>query len=290
MAKENTKEPKKIVHKLRNKYRLVILNDDTFEEKLSLKLSRLNVFLISGFGIVFLIAATTLLIAFTPLREYIPGYSSTELRKQANELTLTTDSLQQQLTFNQRYLLNLKNIISGKPIINFSDTAVADSTITAELNKSISREDSILRNMVEEEERFNLDAGTSESKLPLSGISFFIPVKGLVTNDFDVEQDHYGVDIVARKNEVIKATQDGIVVFNGWTAETGHVLVLQHRQNFLSIYKHNSALLKKEGELVKVGEPIAIIGNSGELSSGPHLHFELWYNGNAVNPRDYISL
>ncbi|MEQ9261995.1 MAG: M23 family metallopeptidase [Owenweeksia sp.] len=290
MAKENTKEPKKIVHKLRNKYRLVILNDDTFEEKLSLKLSRLNVFLISGFGIVFLIAATTLLIAFTPLREYIPGYSSTELRKQANELTLTTDSLQQQLTFNQRYLLNLKNIISGKPIINFSDTAVADSTITAELNKSISREDSILRNMVEEEERFNLDAGTSESKLPLSGISFFIPVKGLVTNDFDVEQDHYGVDIVARKNEVIKATQDGIVVFNGWTAETGHVLVLQHRQNFLSIYKHNSALLKKEGELVKVGEPIAIIGNSGELSSGPHLHFELWYNGNAVNPRDYIPL
>ena len=289
MATEKGTEPKKIVHKLRNKYRLVILNDDTFEEKLSLKLSRLNVFLMSGFGAVFLIAATTLLIAFIPLREYIPGYSSTELRKQANELTFTTDSLQQQLTFNQRYLLNLRNIISGKPVINFGDTAVADSTITAELDKSISREDSVLRNMVEEEERFNLDAGADESHLPLSGISFFIPVKGLVTNEYNVEQDHFGVDIVAQKNEVIKATQDGIVVFSGWTTETGHVLVLQHRQNLLSIYKHNSALLKKEGELVKVGEPIGIIGNSGELSSGPHLHFELWYNGNPVDPRNFMT-
>ncbi len=289
MAKENSKEPQKIVQKLRNKYRLVILNDDTFEEKLSLKLSRLNVFLMSGFGAIFLIAATTLLIAFTPLREYIPGYSSTELRRRAFDLALTTDSLEEQLSYNQRYLLNLRNIISGKPIINFGDSTVVDSVINAELDKSISREDSLLRNLVEEEERFNLNAGGEQANRTLSGISFFIPVKGLITNEYNVEEDHLGVDIVAAKNEVVKATQDGIIVFTGWTAETGHVMILQHRQNFLSVYKHNSALLKKEGELVKTGEPIAIIGNSGELSTGPHLHFELWYNGNPLDPREYIA-
>lgn len=285
MARKENKEPRKVVRKLRNKYRLVILNDDTFEEKLSLKLSRLNVFLLTGFGIVFLIAATTVLIAFTPLREYIPGYSSTALRRSALNLALVTDSLKEQLTYNQRYLLNIKNIVNGKPIINFADTTVADSIVEEELNKSISREDSLLRQMVEEEERFNIPpAGESHS----SSISFFAPVKGLITSDFNIEDDHLGIDIVTRKNEVVKAAQEGIVVFSEWTAETGYVLVIQHRDNFLTIYKHNSSLLKKQGELVKTGEPIAIIGNSGELSTGPHLHFEMWYNGTPVNPKNYI--
>lgn len=285
MAKE--KNPKKITKKLRNKYRLVILNDDTFEEKLSLKLSRLNVFFIAGFLIIFLITATTLLISLTPLREYIPGYSSTALRRKAFELSLATDSLERQLNYNQRYLLNIRNIIDGKPTLNFEDTAVTDSVVKAELNKAISKEDSMLRLMVEEEEQFNITSNRGNSEL--KRLSFFTPIKGLITNHFNPRENHLGIDVVAKKNEVVKSCQEGIVVFSEWTSETGYTLILQHRGNFISVYKHNSSLLKEQGENVKAGEPVAIIGNSGELTTGPHLHFELWFDGNPVNPENYIS-
>lgn len=288
MAQENSPRRKQVVEKLRNKYRLVILNDDTFEEKLSLKLSRLNVFFIVGFLTIFLITSTILLIAFTPLREYIPGYSSTALRKRALELSLTTDSLERQLAFNQRYLLNIRNILEGKPVINFADTVVTDSAISAGLSRSITPEEEQLRSFVEEEEKFNLQASRNGGE-SLKNIAFFTPIKGLVTNEFNPREQHLGVDIVARKNEVVKAARDGIVVLSEWTAETGHVLIIQHPENFVSVYKHNSALLKEQGELVKAGDPIAIIGNSGELTSGPHLHFELWYDGHPVNPQNYIS-
>ena len=287
MAKDRDPNQKTLGKKLRNKYRLVILNDDTFEEKLSLKLSRLNVFFIVGFLFIFLITATTLLIALTPLREYIPGYSSTALRRKAFELAMTTDSLERQLNYNQRYLLNIRNIIEGKPVINFQDTAMADSVVTAELNKSVSKEDSMLRLMVEEEEQFNISAGAGNTEL--KNLSFFSPIKGLITNNFNPRENHLGVDVVAKKNEVVKSCQDGIVVFSEWTSETGHTLIIQHHGDFISVYKHNSSLLKQQGENVKAGEPVAIIGNSGELTTGPHLHFELWYDGNPVNPENYIS-
>jgi len=287
MKAENDK--KKLREKLRNKYRLVILNDDTFEEKLSLKLSRLNVFFIVGFASIFLVASTILLIAFTPLREYIPGYSSTALRQKALELVQTTDSLENQLSYNQRYLLNIRNIVEGKPTIDFSDTLIADSTIQAELSKETSPEDQALRAFVEEEERFNISGSADKSVIDPVSFSFFSPIKGLVSNIFNPGEDHLGVDIVAGENEVIKSVQDGIVIFSEWTSETGHVIIIQHPGDFISVYKHNSALLKEQGELVKAGEPVAIIGNSGELTSGPHLHFELWFDGNPVNPENYVN-
>lgn len=286
--KESPGNKKKIVRKLRNKYRLVILNDDTFEEKLSLKLSRLNVFFTVGFLIIFLITATTLLIAFTPLREYIPGYSSTALRKKAVNLAIATDSIEQQLSFNKRYLLNIHNILEGKPTINIGDTTLSDSIVNAQLNESISKEDSNLRQLVEEEEQFNI-TGQQENNETLNTISFFSPIKGIVTNEYNPQEDHLGVDIVAHKNEVIKACQSGVVIFSEWTSETGYVIIIQHPNDFLSVYKHNSSLFKEEGQNVKAGEPIAVIGNSGELTTGPHLHFELWYKGHVVNPENYIS-
>lgn len=281
------RDRKELVRKLRNKYRLVVLNDDTFEEKLSLKLSRLNVFILTGFSAILLIGVTILLIAFTPLREYIPGYSSTALKKEAYNLSLVTDSLERQVNFNKRYLLNIRNIIEGKPPISLSDTAITDSVIEAELNRSISKEDSLLREFVEEEERFNIASG--ERRLQRNDISFFTPLKGLVTNGFDLSENHLGIDVVADENEVIKAAQDGVVIFAEWTAETGYVLLVQHPDEFITVYKHNSALLKKQGEIVRSGEPIAIIGNTGEFTSGPHLHFELWNNGFPVDPQNYIS-
>jgi len=286
MAKER-KESNKVITKLRNKYRLVILNDDTFEEKLSFKLSRLNVFVVSGLSGILLIVGTTLLIAFTPLREYIPGYSSTKLKRDALRLASVTDSIESQLAYNSRYLQNIQGVISGRAPIDFSDSLVVDSINQSDLEFSPSEEDSVLRKLVEEEERFNIPV-ENENRLKLQSLNFFSPIKGLVTNTFNPEEDHLGVDVVAKENEVIKASQDGRVIFSEWTAETGYVLIIQHAEKFISVYKHNSALLKSQGEEVTAGEPIAFIGNSGELSSGPHLHFELWFNGYPVDPQEYI--
>lgn len=286
MANHNSNK-KKLITKLRNKYRLVILNDDTFEEKVSLKLSRLNVFLMVGFTAIFLVAATIFIIAFTSLREYIPGYSSTELKKKAYELALISDSLETQLNQNQTYLLNLRRIIDGKPPLNLTDTTLQDSLENVELKEGVTPQDSALREYVEQEERF---AVPSENKRTSKGsISFFTPVKGLIVNPYNLKEAHFGVDVVADAREVIKSCQEGVIIFSEWTVETGYVMVIQHNNNFISVYKHNSALLKKQGELVKAGEPIAIIGNTGEFSTGPHLHFELWFNGNPVNPTNYIS-
>ncbi len=287
MAKNKKKEKNAFTEKLRSKYRLVILNDDTFEEKLSLKLSRLNVFFVLGVAVIVLISSTVLLIALTPLKEYIPGYSSTQLRRQAIELQLSADSVKTELAYNQRYLLNLKNIINGNPIHDYSDTTISDSIIQYELNRQISHRDAELRALVEEEEKFNLLS--QSDKIPVGSGSFFNPIKGLITDSFSLEKTHLGIDIVGKPNEIIKSIQDGIVVFTDWTAEGGYVLLIQHPADYISVYKHNSALLKQQGSLVKAGEPIAIIGNSGEQSTGPHLHFELWYRGNAVNPTDYLA-
>lgn len=286
MASEK-KENKKLFTKLRNKYRLVILNDDTFEEKLSFKLSRLNVFVVSGVTVIILIAGTTVLIAFTPLREYIPGYSSTALKLSAIRLAQVTDSIEGQLLYNDRYLQNLQGIISGKPPVDLSDSLVIDSLDKAKLNLGVTEDDSLLRKLVEEEERFNIPVESS-SRMKRESLNFFTPIKGLVTNSFNPEDNHLGIDLVAKENEVVKSVQDGRVIFSEWTAETGYVLIVQHAEKFISVYKHNSALLKSQGEEVSAGEPIAIVGNSGELSTGPHLHFELWYNGYAVNPEEYI--
>ncbi len=156
-----------------------------------------------------------------------------------------------------------------------------------------SPEDSILRQEYDNETSYDLyyyeNEEISTSASPLSSFNFFIPLKGIITNEFDLVKQHYAIDIVSKQNEAVKATLDGTVVFSGWTLETGYVISIQHKGKFISTYKHNSVLLKQQGNLVKAGEPIAIVGESGELTTGPHLHFELWYNGTPVNPEDYIA-
>lgn len=286
---EHPQEKKRLVEKLRNKYRLVILNDDTFEEKLSLKLSRLNVFLISGFSAFFLIVITILLIAFTPLREYIPGYSSTALKRKAFELDVLSDSLERRMTYQKRYLLNLQQLIEGQDPLSFSDTTVDDSVVQVELEESLSKPESLLQAYVREEERFSVTSA-DEQKVTAKTINFFPPLKGLITDSFSLQQNHLGTDIVAQENSVIKSAQEGVVILAEWTAETGHVLIIQHPEGYISVYKHNSSLLKKQGEAVSTGEPVAVIGNTGTYSSGPHLHFELWYQGFPVDPQQYMEL
>ena len=274
--------------KWRFKYRFVVLNSETFEERLAFNMSRLNVFLLTCVSLTLLIGGTTLIIAFSPLREYIPGYTSTNIRRQMVNLNQLSDSLKIKLDSRERYLQNIRNIIEGVPVdtTNF----YVPENISVQNDGAVERvyEDSMLRERIESEDRFNFFSSESPDNLTVEKLLFFKPVDGLVTQSFNADEKHYGVDVVSKENELIKSTLGGIVVFSSWTSETGNVIAIQHANNFVSIYKHNSALLKQQGETVTVGESIAIIGNSGKWSSGPHLHFELWHNNQAVNPENYI--
>lgn len=289
---EEKKKSKKLFRKLKNKYRLVILNDSTFEEKVSLRLSPLNVFTIVGFSTLILITTVSLLIILTPIREYIPGYTDVNLHKNVIELTLRSDSLATELDRKDHYLNSLQIILNGGDpgtsgsVDSFKTVKVSDEVIQFER----SAQDSLLRAYVESEDQYNIINSSSSAINPkiITSYSFFTPLNGMITSKFDLHKNHHGVDIVAPKNEAIKATLDGSVVFAGWTSETGYVIQLQHENNILSSYKHNSVLLKKEGDYVNAGEVIAIVGNSGELTTGPHLHFELWHNGRPIDPEQYI--
>lgn len=280
-------KPKKL-QRLKHKYRLVILNDDTFEEKVSLRLSQLNVFVVVGISSLLLVLLVILLIAFTPLKEFIPGYANVNIRKQGVENFLKSDSIEVALAENNLYIDNIKHIIQGE-LIELDNETIIDSLASYEgIKNEPIEEDSVLRNMIETEEKYNLFNKAGSTPGNISSFIFLQPLKGTVTNRFNMQQRHYGIDIVAPKNEAIKATLDGTVIFAEWTVETGYVIQLQHADNIVSIYKHNSVLHKKVGDYVKAGEVVAIVGNSGELSTGPHLHFELWHNGIAINPEDYM--
>lgn len=272
----------------RYKYRFVILNSDNFEERLSFKLSRLNVFVLSSFFLVFLIGGTILLISLTPLREYIPGYTSTNMRRDVVKLNHMSDSLLTLIESKDRYLKNIQLIIDGKTPEEINDTNTIRTRSLENIIFETVYEDSVLRTQIEDEERFNLFASASNKEQNIESVLFFTPISGVVTQSFDPKNQHLGVDVVAKENEAIKATLDGTVALASWTSETGYIIAILHDNNLFSVYKHNSVLLKKQGDKVGAGEAIAIIGNSGELSSGPHLHFELWYYNKPIDPEQYI--
>jgi murein DD-endopeptidase MepM/ murein hydrolase activator NlpD len=281
------KRAKIIRRKLLHKYRLVVLNENTFEERFSFKLNRLNVFVFSTIFAVFLISFTTLLIAFTPLREYIPGYSSTSLKKKATDLTFKTDSLQQIITINEQYLSSIRKVLTGDvKTVNFNKDSILEAAKMdlSGVNFAPSKQDSILREMVAQEDKYNPLMGTSEINFVL-----FAPVKGTISEGYDPKKKHFAVDVVAMKDAPIKATADGTVIFAEWTAETGYVIILDHNNDLLSVYKHNASLSKVQGDLVHEGEVIATVGNTGEFTTGPHLHFELWSNGYPINPTNFIE-
>ena len=284
---QKEKRSKKLRKKLLHKYRLVVLNEDTFEERFSFKLSRLNVFVFSTLLAIVLISGTTLLIAFTPLREYIPGYSSTSLKKKATDLTYKTDSLQQVIAINESYLSSIRKVLSGDvKQVEFNKDSLLElaNSNSADVDFTPSRQDSLLREKVLQEDKYNPLETTDDINIVL-----FPPVKGTISEGYDVEQKHYAVDVVTSKDAPIKATADGTVIFAEWTAETGFVMIIEHQNNLISVYKHNASLAKEQGELVKAGEVIATAGNTGELSTGPHLHFELWSDGYPINPTNFID-
>lgn len=286
--KKNKEHKKKIAKKLLHKYKLVVLNEDTFEERLSFKLTRLNVFVVVTLAAILLIAGTTFLIAFTGLREYIPGYSSTQLKQRAAKLAYKTDSLERVVHINNRYYNSIQKVLTGdvKSFEFNRDSILNNPEIDPEeVDLVPSHADSVLREKVAREDKYNfLATATSNANYAL-----FPPIKGPISEGYNIEEKHYGVDIVAIKNAPVKAVADGTVIFSEWTAETGNVIILEHKYDLLSIYKHNGTLTKEQGERVKKGEVIATAGSTGEFSTGPHLHFELWSHGQPVNPTDFID-
>lgn len=284
-----TKEEKK-KNNWRDKYRFSVINDHTFEEVWRLKVTRNNAFLLVSFLLFFIIGGTVALISFTNLREFIPGYPDVDMRRNILLSAIRLDSLERELALRDRYFVNLNQIISGKPPaerLYMQDTTVSYASI----NFTITPEDSALRARIEKEERFNLTLGPTiaETSSNLAGLHFFPPVKGVISGRYDLRSKHFGTDIVTTPKAVVSSALDGTVIFTGWTMETGFVIEVQHQNNIVSVYKHNASLLKETGDLVKAGEAISVIGDSGELyTSGPHLHFEIWYKGTALDPEKHI--
>jgi murein DD-endopeptidase MepM/ murein hydrolase activator NlpD len=274
---------------LRSRYRIVIMNDTTFEEKASFSLTRLNVFIALSSLTVLLIFIGIALIVFTPVKEYLDGCNDVTLKNTLQNQMLRIDSLENQIRLRDDYLNSIKRVLSDS--IDHTKPAQPQQSQPSGENtdRKASQNELALREAVEMGDQYTLseNASTFENGTT-AGYLYMPPVKGTVTQKFDPREDHYAVDIVTRPNETVRATLDGTVIFAAWNPETGHVIAVQHSNNTVSVYKHNAVLLKKEGDFVRAGDAIAIVGNSGELTTGAHLHFELWERGLAVNPENFM--
>lgn len=290
-----------LMEKLRDKYRMVIINDDTFEEITSLKLTPLNFYVAVSTLIVGTAILVTLLIVYTPLKRYIPGYGDFTRDAEIAELVDKSRDLEKEVKARDYYIKNMQKILNGD-LEDFSKEATLKREKAAAPNDSALNttpvakvpEDADLRSAVAKGNFSNSEPSTPAGTvvlrdIPLEQLFFMPPVSGEVTSPFDMNKDHFGLDVAAPKNTAVKAAADGVVISSGYTVETGYSIAIQHPNNVVTMYKHNSVLLRTAGSKVKAGEAIAIIGNSGESSTGPHLHFELWHKGRAVNPSDYIN-
>jgi len=281
------KVKKRIFKKLKDRYRLIIYNDSTFQSVWSMKLTRLKVFTVTSLLSSVIVILVILLIATTGLKEYIPGYPKAEYRQMLIKNALLVDSLENELHMRDEFFSGIRSVISGEiPEDQLKiDTSVEISSVEFEEFNH----DSVFRDkLIAEQTSLSINKGRNQ-RLSISQIHFFVPLKGVITNHFNAAADHFGVDLVSGPNSRISAILDGTVIFSDWTLETGYVIHIQHSTDLISVYKHNSELLKNQGDRVKAGETIAIIGNSGELSTGPHLHFELWHSGSPLDPEQYID-
>lgn len=298
MANEQDKQ-KRWIEKLRHTYRLIIMNNETFEELGSYRLSLLNVYIALSTIAVVVALLVVVLVAFTPVRKYIPGYGDVNQNEELYQITQTLDSIEQEANAHRKYAENFRRMLVEdvqhvedvpKPSAeNLSDSALAQAPAQR------SEVDEQMRQEVEFQEigalaqKGSRTTNLSTVGIPLEQMYFTSPISGEISSDFMPDRQHFGVDILAPKNTAIKAVMDGYVFLSDWTLETGNTLGIQHANNVITFYKHNSALLKKVGSYVRAGEAVAIIGNTGTLSDGPHLHFELWYRGKPVDPTEFID-
>ena len=270
-------------------FRLAIVDDKTHRQLLTLHFTRTSFFVATVSFFVVLTAVIFSIIAFTPVRTFIPGYPDARSKRAAIQNVIAIDSLESVIYRWELYSENLRRVVEGEEpikidsIINANRKSEEGDVDVAELQ----RQDSLLRQHVKEEEQFGVSDGVRRD-LPIEGMHFFTPLKGVVSQGYDPAVHPY-VDITAPAGSVIKATLDGTVIFAGWSDDSGHTIQIQHDGDIVSIYKHNEKLLKKVGDKVTAGAPIALVGNSGELTTGDHLHFELWYKGETVDPARYIN-
>lgn len=273
--------------RIRFKYKLSFINENTLEEVWSFRLSQLSVFISLGVFAFSLVAFTAFIIIMTPIRNYLPGYLDVEVRKEIVQNALRADSLERMIEIQNLYLKNVTGIISGT--IELDSIREIDSLARVDADFEIPRspeEEEYVKNF-EQEEKSNLTV-LNTNPLPMDGLFFYKPVNGVISSHYQADIHHFGVDIAAASKESVLATLDGTVMYAGYDPNQGNVIQLQHKNGFVSVYKHNELLLKEPGEQVVAGEAIALVGNTGKLSTGPHLHFELWYNGKPVNPEDFI--
>lgn len=273
-------------HNIKFKYKLTIINENTLEEVVGIHVSKLNGLsvLLSACTVIFLIAAA--IIAFTPLRNYLPGYMNSEVRSQIVANALRADSLQAALERQSRYVMNIQDILSGQVKADTVQSIDSLTNLRAEKLMKRSKKEEEFRKQYEEKERYNLTAVTDVRDA--AGLIFYRPLRGVMSAGFNPEKRHFGIDLTASPNESILAALDGTVIMAAYTAEWGYVIQIQHPQNFISVYKHCGSLMKREGEQVKGGEVIALVGKSTEDGDQPHLHFELWHRGNPTNPEKYV--
>ena len=282
------KEKVRLWDRLKYKYKLSVINETSYEEVFNFRLSQLHVLTALSVLAVILVVLTILLIAFTDLREFIPGYPDGNMRQMIAQNALRVDSLENELLKRDRFFKSIRLVLNGGDTTSLErsreDTArYRNDTIRFQ----ISEQENEFRAAIEERERFNLSLGMKEQNHVY--YHFFPPVEGIVTPSFDEKKRHYGTDIVAKANAKVAAVLDGVVIFTDWTVKTGYVIQVQHTNDLISVYKHNSILLKKQGDYVRAGEVLGVVGNTGEESSGPHLHFELWRAGNPLNPENFIK-
>jgi murein DD-endopeptidase MepM/ murein hydrolase activator NlpD len=276
-----------IKQKLYSRNRFVILDEDTFEEKFAFQLSLMNVFVLVGLSAIFLIIITALIIAYTPLRELIPGYTSSKLKSEAINLALKYDKLEKELDYNNNYIQAVQKILTGElDYAKFHKDSLYNTNELANVDEQQPSKDEIkLREAVEQEDKYNYFEKT-ESKLSMV---FFQPAKGIITDGFNRNKKHFAIDIALPKDTPIKSIANGHVVFSDWTPSTGHVVIISHQQGIMSVYKHLSSSTKSISDFVRSGEVIAMSGNTGYETTGVHLHFELWKDGVPINPKDYIN-
>lgn len=277
----------KLKEAFQNPYRIVVFNDRNLHIIKQVRFNLRKFVMAFLLGVILIIVAVTVLIAFTPLREYIPGYPSGKMRKILIQNALLTDSLEQEIIRRDQYFADFRAMLAGE---SSSDTTVKRVVMHPEQVKIKNFDyDSLFKDeMIQDNLR--TDFSTNQSQFEqLAGVLFFPPINGMVISKYNLSNGHYGVDVVGKLNARVSAALDGTVVYSGWTLDTGYVIYIQHEQNLITVYCHNADLLKVKGDKVKAGEAIAIMGNSGRETTGPHLHFEMWLNGNSVDPQEYIK-
>ena len=298
MAKKNKKASKfrDWFNRAQEKKRIIILDVDNYEEKRSYTTSKFNVFILLSFFTILLGFLTFTLISYSSLKNLIPGYPNpTQQQEIKNKSIIIDQKLTELLSKTEKeksYINNVMQILNGSIPINEKDTSWKKIKLNANSNTNeISSSEKSMREKVQNREKFDIDVipgGALKSEV-LPELLLFPPIKGEITNKMNISSGHFGVDIIAPKNEAVSSILNGTIIYHNWSPTDGHVVHIQHKKNLISIYKHNSEILKEIGDFVESGEPIAIVGNSGEHSTGPHLHFELWHNGYPLDPEIFIN-